>query len=142
MKTNNPFVSPAVDAAPPQEILHIQSKQIDYAHPIAGTYLPTGLRAARGYRFSKFCMTFMQPDNRAAFKADAEQYMAKHRLTDIEMQLIHDRDWNGMLRHGVSSFLLMKLANVLGIAQNEMGAAMRGESFAQFMSTRNVKDVR
>ena len=47
-----------------------------------------------------------------------------------------------MLRHGVSSFLLMKLANVMGTAQNQMGAAMRGETYEEFMATRNVKDVR
>ncbi len=142
MKTNNPFVSPAVESAPPQEILDIQSKQIDYAHPIPGTYLTTGLRAARGYHFSKFCMAFMKPENRDAFKADMENVMTEHGLSDIEKQMIRDRDWNGMLRHGVSSFLLMKLANVMGTAQNQMGAAMRGETYEEFMATRNVKDVR
>ncbi len=142
IKTSNPFVSPAVESALPQEILDIRSKQIDYAHPIPGTYLTTGLRAARGYRFSKFCMSFMKPENRDAFKADMETVMTEHGLSDIEKQMIRDRDWNGMLRHGVSSFLLMKLANVLGTAQNQMGAAMRGETYEEFMATRNVKDVR
>jgi protocatechuate 4,5-dioxygenase alpha subunit len=138
MKSNNPFVSPAVESAPPQEILDIHSTQIDYAHPIPGTYLTTGLRAARGYRFSKFCMAFMKPEDRDAFKADMEKVMTEHGLSDIEKQMIRDRDWNGMLRHGVSSFLLMKLANVLGTAQNQM----RGQTYEEFMATRNVKDVR
>ena len=142
MKTNNPFVSPAVASAPPQEILDIQSKQIDYANPIPGTYLTTGLRAARGYRFSKFCMAFMKPENRDAFKADAEKFMTDHGLSDIEKQFVRDKDWNAMLRHGVSSFLIMKLANVLGTAQNEMGAAMRGQTYEAFMATRNAKEAR
>jgi protocatechuate 4,5-dioxygenase alpha subunit len=142
MKPANPFVSPAVDRAPPQEVLDIHSKQVDYAHPIPGTYLTTGLRAARGYRFSKFCMAFMKPENREAFKADAEQAMTRHGLTEEEKQMIRNRDWNGMLRYGVSSFLLMKLANAMGTAQNEMGAEMRGQSYNEFMQTRNFKDVR
>lgn len=142
MKPTNPFVSPAVEHAPPQEQLDIQSKQIDYANPIPGTYLTTGLRAARGYRFSKFCMGFMKPENRDAFKADAEKVMNQFALTDIEKKMIRDRDWNGMLRYGVNSFLLMKLANVLGTAQNEMGAEMRGQTYNEFMQTRNFKDLR
>ncbi len=142
MSKRNPFVSPAVDSAPPQEILAIHSKQIDYAHPIPGTYLTTGIRATRGYRFSKFCMAFMKPENRDAFKADPETVMTEHGLSDVEKQLIRDRDWNGMLRHGVSSFLLMKLANVVGVAQNQMGAAMRGQTYEEFLETRNAKDFR
>lgn len=116
----------------------IRSRLIDYSKPIAGTYLVTGLRAQRGYRLSKFCRAFMVAANRDAFKADAEQYMADFGLSDEERDLVRRRDWNGMLRYGVCTFLLLKLAAALGVGQNRMGAAMRGQTYEDFLKTRNV----
>lgn len=126
---------------PPPEILPIRSRSIDYAHPLAGTYLTTGARAARGYRFSKFCMSLMSEAARAAFKADPERAMQAAGLTDYEKQLVRDRDWNGMLRHGTSTFMVLKLSNALGVGQNRTGAMMRGESYEDFMATRNVREA-
>lgn len=123
------------------EILPIRSRQIDYSKPLPGTYLTTGLRAARGYRFSKFCMSLMKPEVREAFKADPERVMVEAGLTDHERQLVHDRDWNGMLRYGTSTFMVLKLSNALGVGQNRTGAAMRGQTYEEFMATRNVKDA-
>jgi len=123
------------------EILPIKSRQVDYAHPIWGTYLTTGARAQRGYRLSKFCMSFMGPANREAFKADQERYMRDFGLDDYEQGLIRRQDWNGMLRYGVNTFMLMKLSAAFGIGQNRTGAAMRGQTYEEFMATRNVKEA-
>src|SRR5262249_15272901 len=128
-------------APPPPEILALRSRSIDYAHPIAGTYLTTGARAARGYRFSKFCMSLMSPAVREAFKADAERVMQEAGLSADEKRLVRERDWNGILRHGTSTFMVLKLSNALGVGQNRTGAAMRGQSYEDFMATRNVKDA-
>ena len=127
--------------APPPEILPIRSRSIDYAHPLPGTYLATGARAARGYRFSKFCMSLMSEVARAAFKADMEKFMADAGLSDYEKGLVRAHDWNGMLRHGTPTFMVLKLSNALGVGQNRTGAAMRGVSYEEFMATRNVKEA-
>lgn len=127
--------------APPPEILPIRSRSIDYARPLAGTYVTTGERAARGYRFSKFCMSLMSAAAREAFKADPERAMREVGLSAFEQQLVRDRDWNGMLRHGTSTFMVLKLSNALGVGQNRTGAMMRGESYEDFMATRNVKEA-
>ena len=66
------------------EHLSIQSRQIDFAKPLHGTYLTTGSRAQRGYRLSKFCMSFMGPAFRDAFKADPEKTMSEAGLSDYE----------------------------------------------------------
>ena len=126
---------------PPPEILPIRSRSIDYAHPIPGTYLTTGARAARGYRFSKFCMSLSHAASREAFKADAERFMQEAGLSGTEKQLVRDRDWNGMLRHGTSTFMVLKLSNALGVGQNRTGAMMRGQTYEAFMATRNFKDA-
>ena len=123
------------------EILPIQSRLIDFEHPIAGTYLVTGARAQRGYRLSKFCMSFMKPEVRAKWKADSEGYMRAFGLSDYEQSLIREQNWIGMIRYGISPFMIFKLSAAFGVGQNRTGAAMRGESYEDFMRTRNVKDA-
>jgi protocatechuate 4,5-dioxygenase alpha subunit len=123
------------------EILPIQSGQIDFAHPLHGTYLTTGSRAQRGFRLSKFCMAFMSPATREAFKADPERVMSEHGLSDYEKDLIREQNFNAMVRYGVNAFMIFKLANAFGVNQNQTGAKMRLQSFEEFMKTRNVKDA-
>jgi protocatechuate 4,5-dioxygenase alpha subunit len=121
------------------EILAIQSGQIDYSKPLPGTYLTTGIRAQRGYRLGKFCMTLMAPANRDLFKADAEKYMSDFGLSDYEKELVRSKNWNRMLRYGVNTFMILKLSNAMGVSQNHTGAAMRNQSYEDFMATRNSK---
>jgi protocatechuate 4,5-dioxygenase alpha subunit len=123
------------------EILPIKSGQIDFERPLHGTYLTTGSRAQRGYRLSKFCMAFMSPATREAFKADPEQVMSEHGLSDYEKNLIREQNFNAMVRYGVNAFMIFKLANAFGVNQNQTGAKMRRETFEEFMKTRNVKDA-
>ncbi len=123
------------------EILSIWSGQIDFEKPLHGTYLTTGSRAQRGFRLSKFCMAFMEPATREAFKADPERVMAEHGLSDYEKGLIRAQNFNAMVRYGVNAFMIFKLANAFGVNQNQTGAKMRLQSFEEFMKTRNVKDA-
>ena len=123
------------------EILPIQSRLIDFAHPLPGTYLVTGQRAQRGYRLSKFCMTFMKPEVRARWKQDSEGYMREFGLSEYEQSLIREQNWIGMIRYGISPFMVFKLSTAFGVGQNRTGAAMRGETYEEFMKTRNVKDA-
>lgn len=123
------------------EILPIRSGQIDFEKPLHGTYLTTGSRAQRGFRLSKFCMAFMAPATREAFKADPECVMAEHGLSDYEKNLIREQNFNAMVRYGVNAFMIFKLANAFGVNQNQTGAKMRLQSFEEFMKTRNVKDA-
>jgi protocatechuate 4,5-dioxygenase alpha subunit len=140
LDTSGPAGTPA-EVPFKDEILPIKSRQVDYAHPLWGTYPTTGARAQRGYRLSKFCMSFMDPANREKFKADHERYMRDFGLNDYEQELIRRQDWNGMLRYGVNTFMLLKLSATLGIGQNRTGAAMRGQTYEAFMATRNVKEA-
>jgi protocatechuate 4,5-dioxygenase alpha subunit len=123
------------------EILPIQSRQIDFAHPLPGTYLTTGARAQRGYRLSKFCMAFMRPEFRERFKTDAERAMDEFGLSEYEKTLVRAQNFNAMVRYGVNAFMIFKLANAFGVNQNQTGAKMRLQSFEEFMATRNVKDA-
>jgi hypothetical protein len=68
--------------------------------------------------------------------------MADAGLAEREMQLVRSRDWIGLIRYGASFFALEKFARVARTTNLEVYAAMRGESFEDFMKTRRVPDAR
>jgi protocatechuate 4,5-dioxygenase alpha chain len=100
------------------------------------------LRAARrGLRLNKMCGSLCSPANREAFKHDEEAYMAKFSLTEDEKNLVRKRDFGGLIHAGLNIYWMLKLGSVTGNSLYKMGAQMRGESFEQFLSTRNFKDA-
>src|SRR3954465_14957453 len=91
----------------------------------------------RGYRINKMCNALSQAGNRAAFQRDEEAFMAAFKLTDSEKQLVRDRDFSGLLAAGGNIYFLLKLGVVTNNGLYMMGAKMRGESYEQFLATRN-----
>lgn len=91
----------------------------------------------RGYRINKLCNALSQASERAAFKADEEAFMARFRLNEDERQLVRSRDFSGLLAAGGNIYFLIKLGVVTGNGLYVMGAKMRGESYEQFLATRN-----
>lgn len=94
----------------------------------------TGERSRRGYRLNRFLAGFTEAANRAAYAADAEGYMDQHGLSAEERALLAARDWNALLDYGASIYALAKAGSVLGTNLLEMGAAMRGQSLAEFLA--------
>jgi protocatechuate 4,5-dioxygenase, alpha chain len=115
--------------------------QLDRAHPIPDTSVFDGLLSRRGYRLNKMCGTLCSPENRAAFKGDEEAYMARFGLTEQERALVRARDFAGLIEAGLNIYFMLKLGSVTGNGLYRMGAQMRGESYEQFLSTRNFKDA-
>jgi protocatechuate 4,5-dioxygenase alpha subunit len=100
------------------------------------------LRASRrGLRLNKMCGSLCSPSNRDAFKRDEEAYMAKFDLSEEEKNLIRKRDFGGLIDAGLNIYWMLKLGSVTGNSLYKMGAQMRGESYEQFLSTRNFKDA-
>jgi protocatechuate 4,5-dioxygenase alpha subunit len=100
------------------------------------------LRASRrGLRLNKMCGSLCSPANRAAFKQDEEGYLSKFRLSEEEKNLIRKRDFAGLIHAGLNIYWMLKLGSVTGNSLYKMGAQMRGESYEQFLSTRNFKDA-
>ena len=95
----------------------------------------------RGLRLNKMCGSLCDPHNRAAFKQDEEGYLARFSLSDEERQLIRKRDFGGLIRAGLNIYWMLKLGSVTGNSLYKMGAQMRGESYEQFLATRNFKDA-
>jgi protocatechuate 4,5-dioxygenase alpha subunit len=98
-------------------------------------------KSAQGYRLNKLCGSLCDPKNRDAFKADEEAYMAKFGLSEEERSLLRKRDFAGMIHAGMNIYWMLKMGAVTGNSLYRMGAQMRGETYEQFLATRNFKDA-
>ena len=95
----------------------------------------------RGYRLNRMCGSLCSPANREAFKQDEEGYLSRFGLTEAEKELIRKRDFAGMIHAGMNIYFMLKVGSVTGNSLYKMGAQMRGESYEQFLATRNFKDA-
>lgn len=93
----------------------------------------------RGQRLNKLCAALCSPQEREAFKRDEEAFMSRFGLTEAEKGLIRKRDFQGLIDAGTNIYFLIKIGSVTGNGLYKMGAQMRGESYEQFLATRNVK---
>ena len=91
----------------------------------------------RGYRINKMCNALSQAPERAAFKADEEAFISRFGLSEEEKNLVRARYFPGLLAAGGNIYFLIKLGVVTGNGLYAMGAKMRGESYEQFLATRN-----
>ena len=95
----------------------------------------------RGLRLNRMCGSLCEPANREAFKRDEEGFMSKFQLNEDEKNLVRARDFAGLIQAGLNIYWMLKLGSVTGYSLYRMGAQMRGESYEQFLATRNFKDA-
>jgi protocatechuate 4,5-dioxygenase alpha chain len=92
----------------------------------------------RGKRLNRLCAALCSPAERDAFKRDEAAYMARFNLSEDEKALIRNRDFKGLIEAGTNIYYLLKIGSVTGTGLYKMGAQMRGETYEQFLSTRNI----
>ena len=107
--------------------------------PIPDTTIFDLRLARRGRRLNKLCAALCSPQEREAFKRDEEAFMARFGLTAEEKELIRKRDFQGLIEAGTNIYYLLKIGSVTGNGLYRMGAQMRGESYEQFLATRNIR---
>jgi gallate dioxygenase len=106
---------------------------------LKGTYPFDIAASVRTYRLSKFLHALTDPAHRARFLADPEAAFTAAGLTEEEKDLVRNRDWPGLIHYGVIFFMLEKLAAVTGVPNQQVYAAMRGESLEDFLRTRHTR---
>ena len=106
--------------------------------PIADTTIFDLRLARRGRRLNKLCAALCSPQEREAFKRDEEAFMSRFGLSDAEKELIRKRDFQGLIDAGTNIYYLLKIGSVTSNGLYKMGAQMRGETYEQFLSTRNI----
>jgi protocatechuate 4,5-dioxygenase alpha subunit len=95
----------------------------------------------RGLRLNRMCSALCSPAEREAFKRDEEAFMSRFSLTENEKDLIRRRDFEGLIEAGMNIYAMLKIGSATGNSLYRMGAQMRGESYEQFLATRNMKDA-
>ena len=107
--------------------------------PIPDTSIFDLRLSLRGRRLNKLCAALCSPQEREAFKRDEEAFMARFSLNETEKSLIRARDFKGLIEAGLNIYFMLKLGSATGNSLYRMGAQMRGESYEQFLATRNIK---
>ena len=117
--------------------------QRDKSKHMPGTTVFDGPESRKGYRLNKFAMSFTRAENREAFKADEEAFMEKWQLNETEKQHLRDRNFHGLVDEcGGNIYMIMKIGTCTGHGLYHIGAQLRGQSFEDFMATRNAKGAR
>ena len=84
------------------------------------------------------CAALCSPAEREAFKRDEEAFMARFSLTETEKELMRKRDFRGLIEAGMNIYAMLKVGSATGNSLYKMGAQMRGESYEEFLRTRNI----
>lgn len=100
--------------------------------PIPGTIMFDGEMSNKGYGLNKMCYTFNDEAAREEFKADEDAYCAKFNLTPAQTKAVKDRNVIAMLEEGGSIYYLAKLAGLLGLNVQDVGALQTGMTLEEF----------
>ena len=106
---------------------------------LEGSYPFDFERSARAYRLNKYLHGIIQPELRGRFLYDREGSYDRGGLTEEEKEMVRNLDWRAMIRYGVIFFILEKLAAAVGVPNQQIYAAMRGETLEQFQKTRKTQ---
>lgn len=99
---------------------------------IPGTLVFDGDIARDGYAINAMCYSFNSEANRQKFVEDEEAYMDRYNLTDAQRDAVRNRDVLAMLSAGGNVYYLAKLAGILGLNVQDLGALQTGMSLDEF----------
>ena len=103
---------------------------------IPGTVVFDAEQARRGYHLNQFCMSLMNAENRARFKANERAYLDEWPMSEEQKQAILDRDLNRCIALGGNIYFLAKIGATDGKSFQFMAASMTGmtqEEYAKMM---------
>jgi len=118
------------------------SNQVDFSQKILGFYIFNGRASTKGYRINKFSMSLASSKNREEFRANENAYLKKWCLSATEKNLVRNRDFLGLIKAGGNIYMLIKLGAALGISLYHMGAQQRGQTYEEFMNSRQASGAR
>ena len=101
-------------------------------HHIEGTMLFDGDQAQKGYALNRMCFSFNSAENRKAFVDDEEAYCVKFALTAEQRAAVKSRNVLKLLEAGGNVYYLAKLAGILGLNVQDIGAQQTGMSVEAF----------
>lgn len=99
---------------------------------IPGTTVFDGEQAVKGYQLNKMCFSFNKPENRKEFLADQHAYFDKYNLTAEQRAAVVSGSVLNMIAAGGNAYYLAKLAGMLGLNVQDIGAQQTGVSVEAF----------
>ena len=114
-------------------------REYDGVLEIEGSYPFTFERSRQAYRLNKYLHGIIQPELRGRFLYDREGSYVRGGLTEEEKDMVRRLDWRALIRYGVIFFILEKLAAAVGVPNQKIYAAMRGESLEDYQKTRKTQ---
>jgi protocatechuate 4,5-dioxygenase alpha chain len=99
---------------------------------IEGTTLFDGDQAQKGYALNRMCFSFNSAENRKAFVDNEEAYCAKFALTAAQHAAVKSRNMLELIEAGGNVYYLAKLAGILGLNMQDIGAQQTGMSVEAF----------
>jgi gallate dioxygenase len=107
---------------------------------LEGTY-PFDLHASlHAARLNRFFWRHREPAFRALVARDLPAAFDELQLNEAERALVSGQDWLGLIRYGVSFFVLEKFARVVKMSNLAVYASMRGETLDDFLKSRRVPE--
>jgi protocatechuate 4,5-dioxygenase, alpha chain len=101
---------------------------------IPGTTIFDGTQAQRGLALNRMCCSFNSAENRAAFLANEDAYCRKFGLDDKQRAAVKGRGVLKMIEAGGNVYYLAKLAGILGLIVQDIGAQQTGMTVEAFKS--------
>ena len=95
---------------------------------IPGTTIFDAEQSRQGYWLNQFCMSLMQVENRARFKANERAYLESWPMTEEQKVAVLTRDLNRAIAAGGNIYFLAKLGATDGMTFQQMAASMTGMS--------------
>jgi gallate dioxygenase len=106
---------------------------------LEGTYPFSLERLASAYELNAFLHKLVDADWRQRFQEQPEQMIKEAGLSEGDRDLILSRDWRGLIRRGVTFFVLEKLGAATGVSNLDIYAGMKGITTAEMLKTRNTQ---
>ena len=97
---------------------------------------PFPRRSREANHHHKFCMSLMNEDCRAAFRADERAYLDRFKMTEEQKLGVLSRDLTRLIELGGNMYFLVKIASTDGWSAQKAVSSMSGmsaEEYAQMM---------
>jgi gallate dioxygenase len=99
---------------------------------IPGTTVFDAEQSRKGYWLNQFCMSLMNAENRARFKAHERATLDEWPMTEVQKQAVLARDLNAAIASGGNIYFLAKIGATDGKSFLQMAASMTGMSETEY----------
>ena len=99
---------------------------------IPGTTMFDGKQAQKGYALNKMCYSFNSAANRGGFVRDEDAYCTRYGLTEEQRTAVRSRNVLELIAAGGNIYYLAKLAGILHLDVQDIGAQQTGMSKDDF----------